>query len=730
MSFTRLFAAVLGSLDEPLTDAHLREDLKVLDWSMSIDQSPENSGGQPWVVKIEVPNPGLAILSPGQPRYVAFIEAVPGSSIADATVLARAVIKPLSGDLGGRTAWLDCVCAPVDIQGRLLAFSLTLATGLEYDELFEDVSFQRPQDVLQARSASFYVDPVSHGISLHDWIDGDGTAVVDLDILYDHASIKVDALKPPVPRVRLQITAGHEQRAWGICDVASSIDAAAEIDGGQPYIQTLNSDFVQRADRQLPGGLVRLGLGSGWTHEAGQDSVDVYGATSRYVASGRTLDIGYTTTSNTVGQLLYYAPDGTPFYQVSQSNAYSSTQHDEYIRFQVYQVHARNVPIRYDYSQQRTEVATLLVSIGLDSADLAGVAAEEELPAITLGDLTQAYVPNPHPIPEPDEWGNYLIPYVPFVPVQPWSYETDYKAGDVVEFQGGWYKAKADVQGDFYKSDRPPGTTISYDASGNLTYAVNTGYDPLHPYWEAFVPKVALPDRRAPTFFDTPRGLAAIQHGILRARAYLRKRLLNLQVSFTARWEEARDLTPGSRVRIRVLSGAVLQPMVGHVTKLDRKWKPEGRTVEITMLVAAGTGAGTPPTPVSAVSYVEDGYLVDGYVEQPAAGTTEFAFGDVQWAWTAPAAYVPVDAYSLPSPGYSVLQCTVTNQANDQLNVAQRIGWQGGNPAQCSVDRPTQMSVRMRPIASTGPIQRLYDVAAIVDVSPRGVNLSVPGAEP
>jgi hypothetical protein len=719
-----LYTAFLNTVDDVITAAHLREDLPVLDFTMRCSRDASGGGsGMAWAAEIEIPNPGFAPFAVGgNSKYIAFIE-VDGSgtpatswpsgpdataNFANAVVLAKGRVVPLAGDIDKQTLKLQVVCAPTDIQGALFRYMIAnLQSKPEFDILYSDMSFDSPSSALEARGATYHIDPATHAISVNDWIDGD--RIVNVNDAYDWNSFEMTQGQPPVTRARLKVTLEWTQFARGLTDVKGLFGANG--------VTTLNPQQMEHQSRNAPGDLVTWNLGGGWTPQRTTWESLTYA--SFPFATGRVYDIHF----NLVSDL--NVPNTTG--DTSNTNPQVYHQYtDEYATMNTWGYLPLEYWMQYHYEQPRRETVTILVEMPVQ--DVIGTLAEVDMGEVRLGDLRTFYYPNPNPPPAPDQWGNYILPYTPQLQVQPWSYETEYNTGDIVDFGGFFYQAVRPTSGYFYKlyTGQNGTTGVTLPTLQGKPQADSTPSD-----WNNIGSGAAIPDSRVPSFSDTTRGKQAILHGILRARAFLRKRLQCRTVTFEGRWEDLSTITMRDQVRLVVYGGPgqPLQPLVGKVTNLERRWSESGRTVRVTIGICLGTGAegAAPPASVlatySTIPYFEQGYAVEN--------TESFSgYNDLTYVTSSSPLQVPVDAYQLSNDLYACLNMQILNTADVQMGYALNYASGGRDPRDAPTDYPTSWTINMRPLNAVGMIERYVDVAVTMLTSPRGQDLSTPGGEP
>jgi hypothetical protein len=559
-----------------------------------------------------------------------------------------------------------------------------------YDPLFGGGTDDLSTTALEARSQAWHVDPVTHAISLDELLTG--RRLVDLGGLGDEASTEFSIGASPVKHVKLRVVAEWEQRAVGSVDISPVIATAA---GPSGYILTLQ-DRVKE-----PVGEPKLDFRSwgGWTR--GKSSWRSSLGRSAPFPTGRSFtvtyqeSIDYPSTTNADGKVLVgRSIKGEPF----------TVTHMEYGAANIRQVRYNAFWCTYDYQQQRREVADMVLDVDCQSTALGTDTVE--LPTITLGDLMSV------------------------AGVQPFQPNTVYNRGDRVTLFGRVYQCLVDNTVFFY-------TPVTQRAPGGSSLSVSTSWKATN--WQDLGTLAPLADMRAPSFFDSPRGVGCLQHALMRMRAAALRRMEMITISRTYPWELARDVDLRDRVRLLIRDGDTAKPYVGKVVAIDRKIEGQA-TVKVTIAVPLGTGradrvadmAGTDYAAADAFGQDYTAVSAPRYLAPSVEGGSVGVFsvnGDVEAVSQADPLVVPVDTYRLQDPFYAVQECFIAWPAQKQLNEARARCAAGKDPRAVTRDYPTELQLGMRIMLTHPAMERFYRVHAALTWSPRGVNLAG-GGEP
>lgn len=539
--------------------------------------------------------------------------------------------------------------------------------------------------MLEGRSAVWHVDPVTHAISLDDVIQGQRT--IDLGDLGDAASQRSASVDTPVRHVKLRLVAEFTQYATGTCDIAPVVSGG--FDGGS--LSSLSMNGIQAA--QLGGD-----VNTGWSSSA--PNIATTRTTSAEFYTGRSFIVTYR--DDTMYWSYFTDTNGQQYArQEWLPGPEYDMQHDEKAKFVVYHYTYGYWPWRYTYSQTRREVVDLTLDI-----DVQPYALSEDL--LDLGTIQLNDV-------------NALEG------VQPWQDGIAYNKGDRVLRYGRLYECLADRVVVFYA----PVTTVR-NGQPSTRFAT--------PYWKDLGAGTPMGDPRNASYFRTTRGRRSIEAALLRMRAAALRRLGALRFGKVFPWEAARDVTLRDRVRFLVRDGEAVMPVVGKVEEIRRVVEGGGTAyVELSITACLGTGANAAAAPAPE-AYVVTGYVSPTYAPAPGQAfkqsdvpgyitTGTSATGDMEWALSGDTLKVPIDAFQLGNPAYSVLSAKVERAADEQIGFARSLIARQLSPMSVARDYPTTLTPVLRSLRNEGNIENFMSARARMTVSPRGVDM-VTGGEP
>ncbi len=501
------------------------------------------------------------------------------------------------------------------------------AAGLPfYDPLYPGQRDDLSSAVLEGRSAVWHIDPVTHAIALDDIVQGQRT--IDLGDLGDAASERRAAVDSPVSHVRMKVVAEYTQIASGYCDIAPFVSGG--FDGGS--LSTLS------LQPSIPAASTGGSVNTGWSSSS--PNVTITRTQSATFYTGRTF-IG-TYRDDTMYWRYFTTPSGDTWRSSSGPRGPEyEVRHDEKAKF-VVSHHSYNSWVwRYDYSQVRREV----VDITLD-LDVQPFALGQDI--LDLG--TVSFPPTSTPSTDTGrsrtEWRT--------------------TGANRVLVRGRLYECLADRVVAFYA----PVTTVR---NGIPSTRFTT------PYWRDLGAGTPMGDPRNPSFLRTSRGRRSIEAGLMRMRAAALKRLGALRFAKTFPWDAARDVTLRDRVRFLVRDGETTMPVVGKVEEIRRVVEGGGTAfVELSITSCLGTGASVAATRESE-AYVVSGYVSPEYTAAPSEAyprdgdpryvtTGGSATDDFEWVLSADALKLPIDAFNLSNPAYSVRSAKV-EQCGRQANI-------------------------------------------------------------
>jgi hypothetical protein len=603
---------------------------------------------------------------------------------------AKGILVAVPSGLQGRRVKLEFECRSANFEEQLKAYADTLRVAPYYDELFfggkkkpldgEDDD-RDPAEVLEARSAVFWVDPATHAIQLSDVIaEPAGFDFYDVGPYYDQASFQFMPVDTVVNSASMDLSVEWDQQASGQVNIASRF----------PNEYTFTPPGTE--------GVSEMGGSSGW-------SVDdfLWGS-----ASGETFTTYYTGEVEDREYVITDASGGT----VSAQTLHVPIK----APLRTYSLVCYEAWARYDYSQARREIVRLK-------------AVSNVWPA--FGESVRH-----------DRLSNISLSSVTDDPVTPlWKPNTEYEAGDVVQIGGKVYKALVShTSGEQFVEDSEDTTAVRYElvGHGRLSFyrTIMTG-DPSQTLWKESpgLSQAPLKDARSYSFFDTTRGEQAVAHAALRLRAYLRKRMRAFTITFRGTWEMLADITLDDSVRINHWSlpgGAA----IGKVVSYRKVWKGEDpnrtRYVEVTLGVSAGAPyMGSPPVEVTGAYTLA---FAGGYANGD--GSRAVAAGEGSVVIDPTEIEKPVDVYRLDDPDYVVTSFHVHNEFPWQTATAsradallidairQKASPLPPNAAEAVSEIPLEYHYTMRDLRSGGVLERVIGTREYPVFAQAGLDLS------
>lgn len=705
-----LYFAYIDTLDEPFVQAHLRHDEDVVGFSFSVA-----AGEQVANLEFRVRNQGLAMLAPGRPQYL-LMSWSPDGTIANAIGIARGRIVQMPETMtnGGSVTYI-AECAPRYAKEIVNAAAAALNQRPYADMLFGDVSRDRMAEAVMAgRSERWLLDPFTHEPRRIGLVGG--ARVVDIGENYDARSLSISRGEMPAAKIRMKLVAEWTQHAYGLTNIASFLNSP------NGSVTTLNTDHIQHAGRDLPGQTADLTASPGWT----MDRNEIAGSTGQTLPfrTGRVLRLTFETfreyddfEHNKVG---WYSDGPTGMFYRDE---------EEMISLPLVYYWYNYAFARYEYSQQRRETATLTLSIGNQDINYRAPAEVVDLGEVRLGDLlgfedlvgaVQPYdagrVPpqssgvfvNGELVPGTDYMGSVAPGVIP------------YHTNDRVIYQGKVYRLTSEPPKPLFNWKTRSFTSDLFGVSKVDTYNDTN--------WEDTGLKAPL-EEWADSFFDTVRGREAIEHGLLRLRAALLDRQRYWKATVSVPFGQGVGLTMDDLVRIVVRSGDGVQPVRGKVVGIKHEWSSEAvARTSVTIAIPVGDGITVEAPEALGDAYCDARYCEPDYIAQ--GDGENFVVGDIAYNVLASERLAPVDARRLADPNYAVTMVSHENMHGVQLAAAQAAVARGEDPTTAIKKCPTKVRIQLRPLYSVGVIEAAYQVEGQVLFSPRGINLTNPGAEP
>ena len=661
----KAFFAWVDSLDVEFDPVlHARLDLNIESFALS------QAEGEVCRLSVTALNPGIGLLAPGRPQYGYMSVSLDGSA---PTLMFRGIVNSMPTDLEEAMITIEFFAQPDgmdstdDVDGKLELFAKSLSFRPYVEPLISGDTYRSPETVLNARSATFYIDPITHELSLNDLLDWE--RLIDIGPMHDRDKFSVAMVAPPLGSVTITGIAEWTQEANGTVDIARAVNAPVEGVGGLRSFSQLDA-LAESFDIQDEDGQ------SGWsvanvehTGLAATQSLRKW-KTGKYERRLLQKQVGYTFG----GEPIYHNWIDT-FWEV--------------VPMSVYQFEAKTFEMAYKYSQPRREILKVKLNADIQDIKMFGW-KEEDLQDISLDSL----------ISDPSE---------------PWMENTQYYVGDrVVKKDKSW------ICQEDHNSGYDPFQKV-------LPQFENAAYKTADMYRWKWVPKDApIRDKRTPSFYGLPRGREVAAHLVLRARALLRKRMRCLEATINGRWEDLADVTLKDALRIEhEYFQTAGNAATGKVIAFTKTWDGPSQTyqVDVTIGISAANGYSDLPPMDNGPGYSP---ALAGYAYPDDADlTTETA--DVQFTVGGDPVRQPVNPYKLNDSAYACIRVGYDMAYPQQLAIMSRAEAMGKDPRKAAEENPTTFEIEMRAIDGLDLITRQMTVTSTIVQGPKGIDLKWSG---
>lgn len=236
-------------------------------YSVEITQSE----GDYAILKMEIENPGVGLLSPGRKQWAWFSE--------DGTPRFYGRVDAAPDDVTAEIIEIELIAEPEDIAEQKEALASTLRNHPYHDKAWIQQDADNPDTVLETRTAHFDVDPITHELSIVDILNPGGTDIEILASQHFYDAMHMSKSGTPLKSWTLKATAKWRQKATGTVDLTEKLWKAFLTTGAAfafPNVGSLTS-----------GGLVDdwpaplKNLNGGWTM-----AVDSFAVLSQFMQSG------------------------------------------------------------------------------------------------------------------------------------------------------------------------------------------------------------------------------------------------------------------------------------------------------------------------------------------------------------------------------------------------------------------------------------------------------------
>lgn len=658
-------------------------------------------------------NPGWEFFAPGSKRAVAYVESNDGV-LSTGRVLFRGYIRDIPQDLGSNpvtvrvscfdleeeladardvvaTAWIDAE-AVEDNEYRADTASDPSARGTPYrDALFGRLE-RVGDDVLQNRTLHYRHDPVTWAIELRDDFDVGSTVNVAENYMPDSFQRSVDS--GVARQVKMKLVADLDTEYVGVCDIANWMNNFARPTSLTGFQQNLSTS---------------LGIGYGWSLGT------VTWRSTRFQTpalwTGDVFDVTYRRVRR-VNNGTPQAPNWQVTYDAPYTLNHWRRQYYDYERIQF-----TRFEMNFNYKQARREVA--YITLNLPVQDTTGIKNFIRLPTVTLSDLYSIFMENYRTSNEVDP-----IAPVPFQPLMPGQI---YAKGSRVSVGGRGYEALVDGVDQFWSFQIVNGTSL-----------VTT----IDPRWKDLNMRPPIVSKEQLSFFDQPRGMAAIAHALQLMRTKGLD-LISEKITLTVDRDDFDGILFDTDTEVHFLIlGSEFEPLraaKAMVKDVVEDISGDGDTVTLTLLAPRGLGVSGVARRGTLESYVRigSGYFsaTSGYLRR---GTAFHSSGrDIEFTVSAPPLVKPIEPSGLRNQHYVVVGANVSGSHEQQIAAIEAQAERSFGPISVPVTtiKPvaagggtgaptlptTKIVVSMRGLNEQRILERRIDVAADLLFAPAGI---------
>jgi hypothetical protein len=208
-------------------------------------------------LSLVIRNPRIGLLNAGRKLWAYYSFNKGTDAVPDIVPIFYGRVTGLPDDLFDTLVTLTFTARPDDFVTQKMALAATLKVLPYWDPIFVTPdSWEDPDTVLEARSAFWHIDPVTHVVTISDVLNAED-GVVDLpasDMLYE--SMRLTLQSVPLRSITMQATIPWTQSAQNTLDLKPAI---IKVFGGEPLVtsftmQGLISSWPKSGSK----------LGSGW----------------------------------------------------------------------------------------------------------------------------------------------------------------------------------------------------------------------------------------------------------------------------------------------------------------------------------------------------------------------------------------------------------------------------------------------------------------------------------
>ncbi|MEJ6845078.1 hypothetical protein V3589_02495 [Sinorhizobium fredii] len=251
---TTFYFAWVDDTDTEFDEAFLRQDEEVLSFEIS------QAEGEFAAMTIGLRNPEEGLLKPARKQW-AWLSADFGDTAGGQPLFFGRLVGMPEGIIGNE-ARLTFAARPADFVAAKTTAAAALKVAPFWDPIWITPELAAdPDAVLEARSALWHIDRVTHAITASDVLEAED-GLIDLvdDVIRD--SIEISFGAPPAMKITCEATVGWDQAVVGTFDLKPALIAAFQAAGTQtPNVVSSFTGQGLMEDWPKPG----TRIGGGWS---------------------------------------------------------------------------------------------------------------------------------------------------------------------------------------------------------------------------------------------------------------------------------------------------------------------------------------------------------------------------------------------------------------------------------------------------------------------------------
>ena len=353
--------------------AHAREDERVYSYEFN------HTEGDFATLKITILNPRIGLLASSRKIWLWFSALIDGVQ----TPLFFGRLNGIPANLFEDTLEIEFISRPADFVSKKLALAETLKVAPYWEPLFvREDALEDPDVVLEARSAMWYIDPITGEVSISDLLIGEEGTVEFTTSEYYKGGTELSIGQVPARSIKITATMVWDNQGAGVIDLTGLIASHPAWDAGGSKYSNMVCSYTF------------MGLFNDWPQDQKTFSGGYYVAQSYLInVTGQNIPSAVKKAPDLLDQLPYFPtnlPEGSlillgPSIGVNEGLTQYDIDIDYYGNFLRIPISVTYVPlgwgtfkfvVGYAASREYSEIVT--INLGCDVQDVVTLPGEDE----------------------------------------------------------------------------------------------------------------------------------------------------------------------------------------------------------------------------------------------------------------------------------------------------------------------------------------------------------------